>query len=249
MTLLHAAGTGLLFLVLFAAWRWLMRPWFVTGFFVGGPLLLLLNAGRLDLQAFTWVKVFTLAVSIQLILWFPRTGGPAARRLAGAITAILALNILEAVVADGMAGLWLNALTGLSLVATLRGPDQITAGAVAGRPALFYDLPWSWVLAYSLWNFTVVCGHYPQHWLDHLAVLTMPLFAALQAGDRRLWLEARGSSLSLYAVGIVLAIDAARLPWIPDSPSPAVLYPVFSGAAAVLAGWNLVARLRRRPAR
>lgn len=241
--------TLLLFLALAACWRWLLRPWFVQLYFLGGPLLMLLNAGRLELQAFTWVKVLTLAVSVQVILWLPRAGDRARRHLSRALAAILALNILEAVVADALAGLWVNAAAGLSLIATMRGPAHVTVGPAAGRPAVRYDLPWSWILAYSLWNLTVVCGHYPSHWLDHAAVLTMPLAVAVAARDRRLWLEARGFSLGLYAVGIVLVIDVAQLPWIPDSPSPAGLYPYLAGSVLLLAAWNLRARFfgRRGP--
>jgi hypothetical protein len=243
MTLAIAALTLLLFLVLAAGWRWLLRPWFVTGFFLGGSLLLVLSAGRLDLQAFTWVKVLTLAISMQVVLWLPRAGDPWRRRLAAALAAILALNILEAVVADAFAGRWVNAVVGLSLIATMRGPAHVSAARFAGRPAVYYDLPWSWVLAYTLWNLTVVCGHYPQHWLDHFAVLTVPLVGALVARDRRLWLEARAFTLGVYAVGIVLAIDAAGMPWIPDSPSPAAWYPYWSAGAALLAVWNAGQRI------
>lgn len=246
-----AVPTLLLFLILAASWRWLLRPWFVTGFFLGGPLLLLFNAGRLDLQAFTWVKVLTLAVSVQVVLWLPRTVDPWRTRLRWALAGILALNILEAVVADAVAGRWVNAVAGLSLVLTMRGPDHVAAATFAGRPAVHYDLPWCWVLTYTLWNLTVVCGHYPRHWLDHAAVLTVPLVVALLARDRRLWLEVRAFTLSLYAVGIVVAIDAVHAPWIPDSPSPAGLYPYWSAVVALLAAWNAwqwVAGRTRTPA-
>lgn len=243
MTPVIAGLTLLLLLLLAAGWRWLLRPWFVSGFFLGGPLLLLLNAGQLDLQAFTWIKVLTLAVSVQVILWLPRVGDRGRRGLARALAAILALNILEAVGADALAGHWVNAAVGLVLVGTMRGPAFIAAGRAAGRPAVHYDLPWSWILAYTLWNLTVVSGHYPRHWLDHAAVLTMPLVVAVAARDRRLWLEARGFSLGLYAVGIVLAIDLAQAPWIPDSPSPDGLQPFLGGAAVILAIWAVWDRL------
>ncbi len=247
MTPVIAALTLLLLGLLVAAWCWLLRPWFVHAYFLGGTLVLLLNAGRVDLQVFTWVKVLTLAVSMQVILRLPRAGAGPRVYLAQAAVAILALNILEAVVADAFSGHWLNATAGLALIATMRGPAAMSVGSVAGRPSVRYDLPWSWMLAYTLWNLTVVCGLYPRHWLDHLAVLLAPLAAALL--DRRLWLEARAFTLGLYAVGIVLGIDVAQAAWIPDSPDPAALYPYLSGAAVVLGLWNLRARWvsRNRP--
>lgn len=243
-----AALTVALLLALAGGHALLMRPWFVFAFFIGGPLLMLSQAATLDIQAFTWIKVFTLAVSVLLILAYPRTTGRMQRGLATAVAGILALNILEAVVVDALAGNLLNALVGATLIATQAGPARISP-AQAGRPALRYDLPWSWILAYTAWNLTVVCGHYPLHWFDHLAVLTAPLLVALVRRDRQVWLEARAFTLSVYALAIVLAIDVYALDWIPSAADPAPIHPWVSALAAGLAAWNLAARYAaRRPA-
>ncbi len=235
-----------LLVALLLAFRFLLRPWFVGLFFVAGLGAMIANAGRLDLQAFTWIKVITLAVTMAVLLAYPR-GGPRARRVLGwAVTGIVFLNILEAVVVDAVAGQWVNATAGALLLVTLAGPSRVGARDLQGRPALTYDLPWSWIAAYTLWNITVVSRHYPQHYFDHVAVLAAPIVAAWLAGDRRLYIEARGLTLSLYAVAIVVMTEVIQAPWIPSAPSPAGFYPLLAGGAAAAGAWNLVAWLRER---
>jgi len=238
--------TFLLFGALLAACRWGLRPVPVIAIFISAPAILAFNAPRMDLQVFTWVKVLTLAASMLLIVSYPLVRTEAwQRRLAACVTAILALNIVEAVVADAVAGHWLNPAVGTSLIVTLAWPRAFSPSA-DGRHML-YDIGWPWILGYTAWNLTVVCGLYPEHWTDHLAVLAVPLVVAWLWGRER-WLEARALSLALYAVGIVLVIDVFRLPWLPTPPSPAELYPWLSGLAALLAVWNLLpSLLRRRP--
>jgi len=242
--ILILALTLAMFIGLMAGYRFLMKTFFIAGFFGLGPLLLLVNAGRLDLQPFTWAKVFTLAASIGVIFILPGVEGKARRVLARVVTAIVVLNILEAVVADAFKGLWINAIVGASLIATMAGSSKVGVKKTGTRLGLTYDLPWPWLLAYTLWNFTVVCGLYPEHYFDHCAVLAAPIAAVLIARDHRVWLEARAFTLSVYAISIVLTIDVFNLPWIPSAPAPGAAYPYFSAAAAGLALWNLVTRFR-----
>lgn len=238
--------TLILFCLLLASYRWGMRPGLVVAAFIAAPLVLAAHAGQLDLQLFTWVKLLTLVASMMLLVGYIVLRDDAWRpRLALCLVAILALNILEAVVADAAAGHWPNALVGTSLIATLARPGAVRRSA-DGRHVL-YTLSWPWILCYTFWNLTVVCGIYPEHWTDHLAVLAVPLAAALLWGRER-WLEARAFSLSVYGWAIVLAIDVYRLPWLPPSPGPQRLYAWLSGLATVMAIWNLVPVLVRRRA-
>jgi hypothetical protein len=249
MSLALIGLTVLLFLVLLACYRYLLTPWFVAVFFGVGPLVMVLNASRLDLQPFTWAKVFSVALAVGVIVWLGRATGKAQRRLAVGLTAILVLNILEALAADAVGGRWVNAAVAATLIATVAGPGAVSVGQHKGRPVVWYDLPWRWVIAYSLWNLTVVSGNYPAHWCDHFAVLAVPLAATAVFGDRRCWLEARAFSLGVFAVGIVSVIDVFGGPWIPDSPSPAPLYPWLRAAAVAGAAWNIWGWLAERSRR
>lgn len=236
---------GLILLV--AAYRHLMRPWFVAGFFVVGLALMAVNAARLDLQPLTWVKVITLAGTMAVFLTLPRSGPRFRHGLRYGMVGILFLNILEAIVADAVGGHWVNAAVGGSLLVTLEKPSRVETRDVAGRPAVTYDLPWRWIAAYTTWNFAVVCANYPLHYLDHAAVLAAPIVAAVLARDRRLYLEARGFTLSLYAVAIVVSIEVMQWPWIPSAPDPAGFYPYLSAGAVAFGLWNLGRHFR--PAR
>jgi len=234
-------------LLLLAAYRHLMRPWFVAGFFALGLALMAMYAGRLDLQPLTWAKVITLAGSMAIFLSLPRSVPGWRKGLSYALVGFLFLNILEAIVVDGLGGRWVNALVGVSLLVTLEKPSKVGTRDVAGRPAVTYDQPWCWIAAYTIWNFTVVCANYPLHFLDHAAVLSAPILVALLARDRRLYLEARGFTLSLYSVTIVISIDVMQWPWIPSAPDPARFYPYLSAVAVAPALWNLVQHFRPAP--
>ncbi|MBI5768902.1 MAG: hypothetical protein HZA93_13980 [Verrucomicrobia bacterium] len=248
MTFTAVALTFALFATLLLAYRYLVRPVLIAVLSVSGILVMLIEARRLELQVFTWVKVFTLAISLALIVTRGRVTGRRAQILSWAIVGMLALNILEAIVADAVAGAWFNALAGLSLIATQRGAEAVDAGVdpAERRIAVTYDLPWSWLFAYTAWNLAFVCRHYPHCWLDHAAVLAASLAAVLLVRDRRRWLEARAFTLGMLAVIAGFAHEVARCPWIPSPPLPAFVLPAATGLSCALAAWNAIARRRMR---
>jgi hypothetical protein len=223
---------------LLAGYRFGMSPAVLAVLFGAGPIVMILRAGQLDLQLLTWVKIFTLAVSMLVLVARRAATGRWAMFLSRVIVGILALNILEAVAADVASGAWWNALAGALLVATQPGAQAVGTCKLNGRVAVTYDLPWRWLLAYTAWNLAVVCAHYPPRWVDHLAVLASPLVAVLWARDRRCWLEARAFTLGVFGNVVVLVLDVARWPWIPTTPMPGIALPVITGTALVLGTWN-----------
>jgi hypothetical protein len=236
--------------ILLAGYRFGMSPGLLAVLFGAGPIVMIIQAGQLDLQLFTWVKIFTLAVSMAVLVARRSATGLWATWLSRTIVGILALNILEAVVADVASGAWWNAVAGGLLVATQRGTPAVGTRQLNGRVAVTYDLPWSWLLAYTAWNLAVVCAHYPPRWVDHMAVLAAPLVAVLWARDRRCWLEARAFTLGVFGNAAVLVLDVARWPWIPTTPMPSRALPVITCLALALGTWNALAWWRdRRSAR
>lgn len=238
-----------LFGALVSAYRYGMSPLVLAVLLGSGPVAMIATASRLDLQLFTWVKVFTLAATMVVLVARRRATGRRAEILSRVIVGILALNILEAMVADVADGAWWNALAGGLLVATQRGPSAVGTRRLGNRVAVTYDLPWGWLLAYTLWNFAVVCAHYPQHWIDHIAVLAAPLAAVLLARDRTLWLEARVCTLGVLGNAVVLVIEVARGPWIPSTPMPGLVPPVITFAALAVGVGQAVAWWRTRRGR
>lgn len=241
MTLTTLVLTLGLFGALLAGYRFGMSPLVLAVLFGSGPIVMIGAAGRLDLQLFTWVKIFTLSASMVVLVARRQATGRRAEILSRVIVGILALNILEAVAADVASGAWWNALAGVLLVATQRGASAVGTRVAGGRVAVTYDLPWSWLLAYTLWNLAVVCAHYPLRWVDHVAVLASPLAAVLLVRDRARWLEARAFTLGVFANAVVLVLDVARWPWIPSTPMPGFLPGVVTLVALSLGFWNAVA--------
>lgn len=245
--MMHSTVTltiGLLF-ALALGYCYLMRPVLMTIFAVGSPLVLLTNADQLNLQPFTWIKIFTLSVAMLIVFAYTRSSGRMQKYLGVAAYAILLLNVFEAVILDATKGHYLNAVAGATLMITQPGSSSISK-ASAGRMSLRYDLPLLWILSYTAWNLAVVCANYPPRLFDHLAVLLAPLAATLFLRDRQRWLEARCFILSVYSVGIVLVIDLLHLPWIKPAENPDAFYPFLSAIAAALAAVNLLAAYRRR---
>lgn len=232
--------------VLLAGYRFGMSPAVLAVLFGAGPIVMIIQAGQLDLQLFTWVKIFTLAVSMLVLVARRAATGGWATFLSRVIVGILALNILEAVAADVASGAWWNALAGGLLVATQPGAQAVGTRKLNERVAITYDLPWRWLLAYTAWNLAVVGAHYPLRWVDHMAVLASPLVAVIWTRDRRCWLEARAFTLGVFGNAAVLVIDVARGPWIPTTPMPKLALPAITFTALVLGTWNVWAWWRDR---
>lgn len=228
--------TGALFCFLVIFYRVLVVPVFCFLFFGIGLLVLTINAASLDLQFFTWVKTYTLVISLFIIILMREASERSKKRFKLIIYFIFILNIAEPVLFDVTSRLWANALVGLSLIATLSKASSINVEEYKGRRHVSYDLPWCWIIAYSLWNITFIYGHYSLHYFDHLAVLLAPILIAQNKGVKQLWFETRAITLTLHVITIIFTIDFFKLPWIPPAPTQPLVYDVmlalsiFSGA-------------------
>lgn len=240
--MLVVGGILALFGALVFVARFLHRDAFVLPFFLFVPALAIAMRDSIDATAFTWIKIFTLAISMFIISAIPRI--PEVRRSPArwALAGILALNILEAVLWDLIGGRWWNAAVGLALIATQPGPSAIE---VAREPArVRYQIPATWIAAYTAWNFAFVSAQYPLHWTDHFAVLSAPIVVALWRRDASAWLAARALTLAVYAFVITLAIELFRWPWLPSIPPPPWVRASIAASAALLCVIH-VARRRR----
>jgi hypothetical protein len=162
-----------------------------------------------DLSVFTWIKLYTLAASSLWLhamrhhAWIPW------RVASWGLWAVLALNILEAVVMDALVGLWANALCGAVLIGSLVSYRRMTLTGETRHVS--WPLPVTWIVAYTAWNLTFVAGKYGWHLSDHLIVLGIPLAWVLIRPDR--WLEVRAYSLTLYVMVLIACVEALRTPW------------------------------------
>jgi len=130
--------------------------------------------------------------------------------------AILALNILEAVirdfqcysyngVVDGLliqGGPWniMNGMAGILNIVTISGWCGIYIGKDKNKDMLWPDQLWFWIIAYDLWNFAYVYNCIPDHsfysGLMLLLSCTIPAFFFKKGA----WLQHRAQTLALWAM-------------------------------------------------
>lgn len=107
----------------------------------------------------------------------------------------LVLNISEAVVAAFLKGPlgYPNAVAGLLLIATLPSYKHIKIDRVEGFRDFLWDIPYGWILGYTLWNWVFSFLVIPEFAGYNIAVLGAPLVISLY--KRQLWVQARALTL------------------------------------------------------
>lgn len=201
---------GILFVIVLLAALWGLQelqrrePRFVVAFFLVLPVLLTPYWARVyQTDLFHWVKIFSVIAGV---LWFTAlryTAFDKRRWAYYGVLAILAANILEAVLQDlsgGHAAHYLNATAGILLIATLF--DRLETIQV-NNESRFRDLEWgsmtlAWVIGYTIWNWTFVFLQYPWNAGKHIAVLGAALIVGLI--DPKRWLQARAFTLGTYLI-------------------------------------------------
>lgn len=218
--------------------------------FLGLPLLATpLWLRDADAPIFSVVKVYSVCAgaaymeALKLTRW---TDHRWARLLA---YLLLALNILEAVVADLVGASAINAVAGAILVLTQAYPDAITVERDTPRRDLRYPLGGWWVAAYTLWNFAFVHGHAPTFTAFAAVHLSAPILACRGRAD--LWLQARVIGLAAL---MMLRMSAPRPPYLHlvqgwRSPAAASALHAASLALAIFVAWRSLREGRRTGAR
>ena len=174
--------------------------WISWGLFFAVPLTLTPYWFAVnDFDFFLWIKSYSVFFCIVwgTALRFTSLGErPWARTT---IHLLLAGNILEAIAVDVLeSGLahTMNAIVGLILIATLPYGSDSSRIDTAGRSRdLLSGTSRTWIVGYTLWNWTFVYLNYPMLSGHHTAVLAAGLIVA--AIDARQWTQARACTLGL----------------------------------------------------
>jgi hypothetical protein len=152
-----------------------------------------------DLGLFPWFKFYTIffCVCWGAALRFTSLGNRAWIR--ATVPLLLAVNIFEAVVLDlvepGSAHT-LNAAAGLLLIATLPyGGDSVRIDAGSSCRDMRYATGRSWIVGYTIWNWTFVYLNFPALTGHHTAVLAAAGIVGLIDAPR--WVQTRAATLGV----------------------------------------------------
>ena len=244
-------GGGVLALaaVLILAGRWMTSNALHLAIFGGFPVLMLVLAGRLEIQGITWFKIFSLCAGILIIHFAPLVRSPWRMYAGMAVYVVLLLNIGGPAVHDAVSGRWFGAAAAGAICLLTPRWKAISYPVVNGRGVLAYDIPWLWIGAYTFWNASFVSTAYPAHASDHIAVLTAPLVLALWPRNRGAWLLYRARTISLYGVMVVAANEVAKMDWIPAIQGTEKLHGPLVAAAWLLIACDILVRFRTRAPR
>jgi hypothetical protein len=212
----------------------------VVVFLLVTPIALSLRFTGIDKASlFSLVKVGSVAIgsAYALALLLTRWGEhPAGRAV---VHALLAINILEAVVAEAVQGKLINAAAGVLLVLAQASSSSVFVERQGAAPGLRYPLGGFWVAGYTLWNFTFVYGREDHGVTGAFAALAVVhLLASLLAmrGESARYIESRAFALTPMVVLRVVAPYPPFLMLSSDWYSPAVAGALRIASLALAAG-------------
>ncbi len=186
--------------------------------FAGLPILLTWFWFQVnDFDVFLWIKIYSVMFCVCWGTWLrfaPQGNNPKFLRT---IALLLAANILEASVVDFLAsGIAhnLNALSGALLIITLPyGARPARIDSHSRFRDLRLDLPFVWIVGYTLWNWSFVFLNYPELIVHHSAILVTALGVA--AVDPQRWLQTRAATLGINL--LLMATCYSKTTWIVES--------------------------------
>ncbi len=206
--------------------RW--NKWIAVFFFIAVPIALTIfvwprtaGAGSSTGTWFHWVKVYSALAGCLGFLWIRNNKKAAANRYWLMFPpAILAINIMEAVIRDFqcyamysgeafgsvvdnmtmMGGPWnlANGIAGIINIITITGWMGIYISKDKYRDMVWADQLWWWIIAYDIWNFAYVYNCVTDHSFYAGAALlvscTIPAFLL----GKGAWLQHRAQTLALW---------------------------------------------------
>lgn len=171
---------------------------------------------------FRWIKVISMIAGSLLVL-ATRTKFKGNRTAHMLINALIALNILEAVIKDFTTldiGSIPNIVSGVVLMITLfKGYDTMYVEKETGYGELYLpQINFYWALWYTIWNFSYIYSSYPDNVWRHIVVLGIPLFLTFVRDRNKTWLQCRAYTLVIYL------LFSYSFPWILDQYNPPLVY-------------------------
>lgn len=153
---------------------------------------------------FRWVKLYSAVAGAAFFTLVRFNGLDRFKWARFTVAAILVVNILEAVTQDYSSGTLpnlLNAAAGILNAVTVSRWAGIVRDERAPHDMLWPGMTLGWIIAYDLWNITIVYLNFPNTVMFTLAILVAPTLAALVI-KKGTWMQARAYTLAIYMMYI-----------------------------------------------
>lgn len=190
---------------------------------------------------FMWVKLYSVVGGSLYLLWACTRSREQSNEehFSSVLRWLMYINIAEAVAQNfvtawstGQSANALNALAGICVILTFPRHRFVRMSGADPR-LLLSDVSWTWILGYTMWNFTFVLLEWSDYFLIQFATLAIPFCAALL--KRELWPAVRAYSLAACLLIHFSLGDLDRLAIEPNlSPETRLLVASFSLALALL---------------
>lgn len=177
-----------------------------------------LAGGNVGGTWFAWVKTYSALAGVLIFMGIRYNKKLAHNKLMLMLpAAILAINILEAVVADlqtanktgqVVAGLtyhggpWniINAIAGIILIFTITGTFGIKVANTPSKDMVWADMGWPWIIAYDLWNISYCYNCIANRSFYAGVILILSCTFSEFFIKRGIWLQHRAQTLALFAM-------------------------------------------------
>jgi hypothetical protein len=148
-----------------------------------------------NINLFLWVKVYLVSTTAFFVS-FVRCYKSWEKFSFFAIYSLVFANILFPIwvmMSTGTLLSHLNALSGLLLLASLPSLQSLKVSH-----DLLWDVSYSWILGYKLWNWLLVYYLFPNAVMNSIGLLLTPLI--LSFFNRKIWLQARAYTLAIFLI-------------------------------------------------
>lgn len=164
-----------------------------------------LAGGNVGGTWFAWVKTYSALAGVLIFMGIRYNKKLAQNKLMLMLpAAILAINILEAVVA-GLTyhgGPWniINAIAGIILIITITGTFGIKVANTSSKDMVWADMGWPWIIAYDLWNISYCYNCIANRSFYAGVILILSCTFSEFFIKRGIWLQHRAQTLALFAM-------------------------------------------------
>lgn len=172
-------------------------------------------------STFLWFKIYSILLFVIPILILRYTHFSKNSLLLRLVYLMFVLNIAEAIIMDFLYFNFFNVVAGLLLILTLPTSLKKITVDTKGKKDLLYELSFSWIFAYTLWNFVLTMNIFPTATFTSIVILGTPFI--IEYFNRKTWLQARVYTFGIYLI-LLFTFPAVSLYAMNSRPDASFIY-------------------------